>query len=166
MKFSDLWHQMDQIRQSDYVFCEPPKGDGWDPPMKKTWQGPPLLLDHRSHYHCLPDRNEKPPLFQLSLKVTSIICSWTARARKKLGILFIILLEWSSGEAGNLCFFELRHESTKVGCFTWIERMCKRSGSHSSSYSGLGPNSEQPRTRYTFCFSAHRWCLLSLVLST
>lgn len=43
MKFSDLWHQGDQTRQSDYVFCEPPKRDGLDTLMKKMWQAP-----HRS----------------------------------------------------------------------------------------------------------------------
>lgn len=56
-KFSDLWHQGDQTRQSDYVFCEPPKRDGLDTLMKKMWQGPPLLLEHRSYHYRFPAAN-------------------------------------------------------------------------------------------------------------
>lgn len=43
MKFSDLCYQVDQTRQSDYVFCEPSKRDGLDPPVKDV-TGPPTAL--------------------------------------------------------------------------------------------------------------------------
>lgn len=161
MKFSDLWHQVDQTRQSDYVFCEPPKRDGLDPPMKQSWQGAPLLLDQRSHHQCFPDITESQPLFQLSLKVTNIIFSWTVRTRKKLGIFVLYssagIKEWRSGKAGNLCYLEFRHESAKVEYSTWqtaleLEATCKSSDSLSSSYSGLCPNSAQPRRGYTHIF--------------
>lgn len=101
MKFSDLWHQVDQTRQSDYAFCEPPKRDGLDPPMKKACQGPPLLLEQRScHQHFQTEI--KVNLSVTALKVDHIIFSQTVRIRKQLGISVLCnsagSTEWRSWE--------------------------------------------------------------------